>query len=75
MSIGSEKEQSPICESHRWLLRTNDQNKAIAPNRKLADSETDWRTSSDPVPGRESHPLESSAFHGALFLQLQIIRW
>jgi hypothetical protein len=28
----------------------------------LADSETDWRTSSEPVPGRESHPPKSSAF-------------
>ena len=25
---------------------------------------------SEPVPGRELHPLESSAFHGALFRQL-----
>jgi hypothetical protein len=27
---------------------------------------TGW---SEPVPGRELHPLESSAFHGALFRQ------
>jgi hypothetical protein len=27
---------------------------------------------SEPVPGRELHPLESSAFHGALFRQLRI---
>jgi hypothetical protein len=25
---------------------------------------------SEPVPGRELHPLKSSAFHGALFRQL-----
>ena len=30
---------------------------------------TGW---SEPVPGRESHPLKSSAFHGALFHQLLI---
>ena len=29
---------------------------------------TGW---SEPVPGRESHPLKSSAFHGALFQQLR----
>jgi hypothetical protein len=28
---------------------------------------TGW---SEPVPGRELHPLESSAFHGALYQQL-----
>jgi len=28
---------------------------------------TGW---SEPVPGRELHPLKSSAFHGALFCQL-----
>jgi hypothetical protein len=28
---------------------------------------TGW---SEPVPGRELHPLKSSAFHGALFRQL-----
>jgi hypothetical protein len=28
---------------------------------------------SEPVPGRELHPLWSSAFHGALFQQLLII--
>ena len=28
---------------------------------------TGW---SEPVPGREFHPLKSSAFHGALFRQL-----
>ena len=31
---------------------------------------TGW---SEPVPGRELHPLESSAFHGALFRQLRIL--
>ena len=31
---------------------------------------TGW---SEPVPGREFHPLKSSAFHGALFHQLTII--
>src|SRR5947208_9664847 len=30
---------------------------------------TGW---SEPVPGRELHPLKSSAFHGALFRQLTI---
>ena len=30
---------------------------------------TGW---SEPVPGRELHPLKSSAFHGALFRQLRI---
>src|SRR4249919_829185 len=30
---------------------------------------TGW---SEPVPGRESHPLKSSAFHGALFPQQKI---
>src|SRR5262252_1963798 len=29
---------------------------------------TGW---SEPVPGREFHPLKSSAFHGALFRQLR----
>ena len=29
---------------------------------------TGW---SEPVPGREFHPLKSSAFHGALFRQLE----
>jgi len=32
---------------------------------------TGW---SEPVPGRESHPLKSSAFHGALFRQLRGVR-
>jgi len=31
---------------------------------------TGW---SEPVPGRESHPLKSSAFHGALFRQLCLV--
>src|SRR5271169_736229 len=30
---------------------------------------TGW---SEPVPGREFHPLKSSAFHGALFRQLSV---
>src|SRR5499427_6309981 len=30
---------------------------------------TGW---SEPVPGRELHPLKSSAFHGALFRQLEL---
>jgi hypothetical protein len=33
---------------------------------------TGW---SEPVPGRELHPLKSSAFHGALFRQLRFPRW
>ena len=32
---------------------------------------TGW---SEPVPGRELHPLKSSAFHGALFRQLHFSR-
>jgi len=32
---------------------------------------TGW---SEPVPGRELHPLKSSAFHGALFRQLSSVR-
>jgi len=32
---------------------------------------TGW---SEPVPGREFHPLKSSAFHGALFHQLRILQ-
>src|SRR5947209_14934834 len=32
-----------------------------------ASISTGW---SEPVPGRELHPLKSSAFHGALFRQL-----
>ncbi|MFZ1137791.1 MAG: hypothetical protein WAN76_01345, partial [Candidatus Sulfotelmatobacter sp.] len=31
---------------------------------------TGWN---EPVPGREFHPLKSSAFHGALFRQLREI--
>jgi len=34
-----------------------------------AASITGW---SEPVPGRELHPLKSSAFHGALFRQLTL---
>jgi hypothetical protein len=30
---------------------------------------TGW---SEPVPGRDLHPLKSSAFHGALFRQLRV---
>jgi hypothetical protein len=33
---------------------------------------TGW---SEPVPGRESHPLNSSAFHGALFRQLLPVKY
>jgi hypothetical protein len=33
----------------------------------MAASATGW---SEPVPGRELHPLKSSAFHGALLRQL-----
>jgi hypothetical protein len=32
---------------------------------------TGW---SEPVPGRDLHPLKSSAFHGALFRQLRVQR-
>jgi hypothetical protein len=32
---------------------------------------TGW---SEPVPGRDLHPLKSSAFHGALFHQLRILQ-
>jgi hypothetical protein len=51
-----------------------DASKALRCPVKIA---TRWQSelrSSEPVPGREFHPLKSSAFHGALVRQLPI-RW
>jgi hypothetical protein len=44
-------------------------------SRKLADSETDWRLRSEPVPGWEFHPLKSSTFSGRTVLTVSNSRF
>jgi predicted HAD superfamily Cof-like phosphohydrolase len=50
--------------SRQATLYTESSDSSVAS--AAASIATGW---SEPVPGRELHPLESSAFHGALFRQ------
>ena len=52
--------------SRQATLYTESSDSSVAS--AAASIATGW---SEPVPGRELHPLESSAFHGALFRQLR----